>query len=375
VGIGGICYPQGVRIEPPVATQFPLYILGSNITCGQLVAPNNINDYPALGILSSNDSFNRLVFGLTNGTPFFGLGPGSGNRDIFVRRQSASTLRIAGNSAGSSSGNLEVTGQIQATGTTASTSTTTGALTVAGGAGIAGALHVGNPNASTAQLTVNGGNAGTAIIKLSRTVGATASYTWNLGGGRLSFTDDIANVTTLQTGVSGSTSIVVIGSDISSASTSPGFSGLLKGSDAGGAAADITGGNLTIQSGRGRGAATPTSIFFNTPDVESSGTTLQSVSTRLTVNHEGITAAGQIRSTATTASISTTTGALRIDGGAGIAGALHVGGQINGLGAVQSGTPASAAATGTAGQIRWDADYIYVCTATNTWKRVAISTW
>jgi hypothetical protein len=23
----------------------------------------------------------------------------------------------------------------------------------------------------------------------------------------------------------------------------------------------------------------------------------------------------------------------------------------------------------------WDADYIYVCTATNTWKRVAIATW
>jgi hypothetical protein len=77
----------------------------------------------------------------------------------------------------------------------------------------------------------------------------------------------------------------------------------------------------------------------------------------------------------TTPSTSTTTGALRIAGGAGIAGALHVGGQINGLGAVQSGTPASATATGTAGQVRWDTDYIYVCTATNTWKRVAISTW
>jgi hypothetical protein len=37
--------------------------------------------------------------------------------------------------------------------------------------------------------------------------------------------------------------------------------------------------------------------------------------------------------------------------------------------------PASATATGTAGDIAWDADYIYVCTATNTWKRVAISTW
>ena len=38
-------------------------------------------------------------------------------------------------------------------------------------------------------------------------------------------------------------------------------------------------------------------------------------------------------------------------------------------------TPSSAADTGTAGEICWDADYIYVCTATNTWKRSAISTW
>ena len=40
-----------------------------------------------------------------------------------------------------------------------------------------------------------------------------------------------------------------------------------------------------------------------------------------------------------------------------------------------SNTPASATATGTAGDIRWDADYIYVCVAANTWKRSAISTW
>ena len=41
----------------------------------------------------------------------------------------------------------------------------------------------------------------------------------------------------------------------------------------------------------------------------------------------------------------------------------------------QSQTPASATATGTQGQIAWDANYIYVCTATNTWKRVALATW
>jgi len=38
-------------------------------------------------------------------------------------------------------------------------------------------------------------------------------------------------------------------------------------------------------------------------------------------------------------------------------------------------TPASASDTGTTGEICWDASYIYVCTATNTWKRTAIATW
>lgn len=37
--------------------------------------------------------------------------------------------------------------------------------------------------------------------------------------------------------------------------------------------------------------------------------------------------------------------------------------------------PASATATGSTGQIIWDANYIYVCVATDTWKRVAIATW
>lgn len=37
--------------------------------------------------------------------------------------------------------------------------------------------------------------------------------------------------------------------------------------------------------------------------------------------------------------------------------------------------PSSASDTGTAGNIAYDADYIYICTATDTWKRVAIATW
>jgi hypothetical protein len=38
-------------------------------------------------------------------------------------------------------------------------------------------------------------------------------------------------------------------------------------------------------------------------------------------------------------------------------------------------TPASATATGTVGTITYDNDYIYICIATNTWKRVGIATW
>ena len=37
--------------------------------------------------------------------------------------------------------------------------------------------------------------------------------------------------------------------------------------------------------------------------------------------------------------------------------------------------PTSATATGSLGEIRYTEDYIYVCTATNTWKRTPLTTW
>jgi len=40
-----------------------------------------------------------------------------------------------------------------------------------------------------------------------------------------------------------------------------------------------------------------------------------------------------------------------------------------------SRTPASATAPGDQGDICWDANFLYVCVATNTWRRVAHSTW
>ena len=40
-----------------------------------------------------------------------------------------------------------------------------------------------------------------------------------------------------------------------------------------------------------------------------------------------------------------------------------------------SSAPSTASSNGTAGTIAYDSNYIYICIATNTWKRVAIGSW
>lgn len=42
---------------------------------------------------------------------------------------------------------------------------------------------------------------------------------------------------------------------------------------------------------------------------------------------------------------------------------------------LEFGTPASATAPGDKGSVKFDSNYLYVCVANNTWKRVALSTW
>ena len=66
------------------------------------------------------------------------------------------------------------------------------------------------------------------------------------------------------------------------------------------------------------------------------------------------------------------TGLARFPQGARTA-ALEVEGDS--LRVTQPRTPGSASDSGAAGQIAWDADYVYVCVATDTWKRAALSSW
>jgi hypothetical protein len=40
-----------------------------------------------------------------------------------------------------------------------------------------------------------------------------------------------------------------------------------------------------------------------------------------------------------------------------------------------SKTPATSGASGNQGDICWDTSYVYICVATNTWKRSQLTSW
>lgn len=63
---------------------------------------------------------------------------------------------------------------------------------------------------------------------------------------------------------------------------------------------------------------------------------------------------------------------LKTEGASLLSGQLSLG-SIFVLGPTQ--TPLTSGASGTAGQFAWDASYLYICIATDTWQRVATSTW
>lgn len=110
---------------------------------------------------------------------------------------------------------------------------------------------------------------------------------------------------------------------------------------AGGATSGATnkdGGTLVLKSGISTGTGL-SQILLQTPDLGSTGTTDNGYTTRAIIDNNGLAIAA------------------------------------NHINVSTAKTPSSASDTGTAGDIAWDTSFIYVCTATNTWKRVAIATW
>ncbi len=114
---------------------------------------------------------------------------------------------------------------------------------------------------------------------------------------------------------------------------------------------DIGGTDLQLAGGSPTGSGAGGEVRILTAPAGASGTTLRTLQYRITVREDGDI---DCHDNAITFGDATCTGDMIVP---------------------SPTVPGSASATGTAGMISWDASYVYICTATNTWKRVAIATW
>ena len=147
-----------------------------------------------------------------------------------------------------------------------------------------GVATVGIPSATTAQLVVRGGAAGTDMLTLQRTVGATISFSFALTGGGLAF-KDTTNSTIPINIFGGSTNELYVGQKF--AATSDTINSLISGTTFNTTAGtDVPGTDLTLRAGLGTGAGAAGDLFFQTGTALGTGTTVQSGTTRLTILNE-----------------------------------------------------------------------------------------
>jgi len=276
---------------------------------------------------------------------------------------------------------------ITGTSTTASTSSTTGALIIAGGAGIASdsyinSVRVGRGTVGT-NMTVVGASTGSQVTAASdgcTFVGNQAGF-WNSSGDgntalgynsqvnvRTGSWNSAFGIQSLYTNQSGSHNVAVGLEGLYSVTHS--FNSSF-GSTAGYALTGATSQNNVV-------------IGYAAARYHSDGTTA------LTTAASSVYIGSQVRGKNNSDSNSIVIGASAIGDGANttvigttsttqtkLEGTSTSVGIISGnrVRVVNAKTPSSASDTGTAGDICWDASYLYVCTATNTWRRVAHATW
>lgn len=147
---------------------------------------------------------------------------------------------------------------------------------------VAGKGQFGTAVATTSQLTILGGASGGSMFTLSRTSGATVSYSWALAGGGLSFSDDTNGVIT--TNIYGDSSQFQLFLGLRGKGSSDAYAGLISGQTYTSAAGtDVSAHNLTIRAGAGTGAGGNGHIAFHTKNTLASGTTAQTYTERMRV--------------------------------------------------------------------------------------------
>jgi hypothetical protein len=242
--------------------------------------------------------------------------------------------------------------------------------------GVTGTLAVTNGGTGVTTSTGSGANvlatSPTLTTPISATLTAPAATNLTLTSGlvgtnKVNFPDTLtassstAGAVTIGNGTA-ATNVAIGGGKVNIGDTTVGAANagalVVTGGLSAGAASYI-GGTLTVSTGRINGTANGVGIMG------------------AATSDTGLTAYGATTDSTKYALIAKDSSAnnlflVRNDGAATFAGAVTVAGTVI---HTLSATPASASATGTVGTMSWDASYIYICTATNTWKRVAIATW
>ncbi|GAA6622900.1 beta strand repeat-containing protein [Scytonema sp. NUACC26] len=119
---------------------------------------------------------------------------------------------------------------------------------------------------------------------------------------------------------------------------------------------NVAGTNIALRSGNGSGNAATSAIIFATPQPIASGSGSQSSTERARVTQNFL--------------VGTTTDPT--SNGAAVSGAVRANQFF--ISAINT-APASSTTIGTAGEIRFCDDAIYLCVATNSWKRSLLSAW
>lgn len=142
----------------------------------------------------------------------------------------------------------------------------------------------GDPASTTPQLIIKGGSGGNNMLQLQRTSGSTITFSFALSGGGLSFTDSSNGRLVMNLFGNGSQSQIYIGQKDRTTADAGASYVLAAVRLTAAAGTDQSTGNLNIISSLGTGAGTPGSIVFQTGLTKSTGTTVHTASTRMTIS-------------------------------------------------------------------------------------------
>jgi len=377
-------------------------VLGSGTTASTLTS-TGLNQWLLLNNTAASNGYvfrtarQGSTLGIYHTATYVGLGTVSNHPLDFLTFDGSTQMRLTttGNLLIGTTTDMTGSGGLKIAGTTAATTTTSGALIVAGGVGVSGAGYFGGGLNVTGAATFAGAVSASGDITRNSSAnssdGFAVSNTSTGTAGAASISLKNSSGASGQTTISqSSTGLTPYGAWIANSGVVYNNSGrlTLMADGASGSIHFATGGNTSVFNIASTGAATfagavtSAGLIKSTRSgapglqVEQADPNISLSSTTATTGREyllqTVGADGRFRIYQNNGTAGEKFSLAADTGAATFAGAVTVAGTVI---HTLSATPASASATGTVGTMSWDANYIYSCTAANTWKRVAIATW